>query len=214
MNKLYFGDCLDIIKEFAGGGYGSQGADLIYLDPPFNSKADYNILYDNPTGDKSRSQIEAFEDTWHWGDQSEREFSDILKQSNISPAPRGESLGYPTQKPLALLERIINASSNPGDVILDPFCGCGTAVHAAQKLNRRWIGKRILYLSAQQYPKVVNYIIFFILLEAIQEFVIAWLLSYNRVPPNMSIGGISPMQHKTGRFPLGNIKNATIYLLE
>ena len=51
-----------------------------------------------------------------------------------------ERLGYPTQKPVALLERIINASSNPGDVVLDPFCGCGTAVAAAHKLNRRWAG--------------------------------------------------------------------------
>jgi len=58
-----------------------------------------------------------------------------------------ERLGYPTQKPLALLERIVNASSNPGDVVLDPFCGCGTAVHAAQKLGRRWIGIDITHLA-------------------------------------------------------------------
>ena len=51
-----------------------------------------------------------------------------------------ERLGYPTQKPVALLERIVAASSNPGDVVLDPFCGCGTTVHAAQKLGRSWIG--------------------------------------------------------------------------
>jgi site-specific DNA-methyltransferase (adenine-specific) len=51
-----------------------------------------------------------------------------------------EILGYPTQKPVALLERILSASSNPGDVVLDPFCGCGTTVHAAQKLGRQWIG--------------------------------------------------------------------------
>jgi len=56
-------------------------------------------------------------------------------------------MGYPTQKPLALLERIIQASSNPGDVVLDPFCGCGTALHAAQKLNRRWIGIDITHLA-------------------------------------------------------------------
>ena len=59
----------------------------------------------------------------------------------------GERLGYPTQKPLALLERIINASSNPGDIVLDPFCGCGTAVHAAHKLGRRWIGIDITHLA-------------------------------------------------------------------
>lgn len=58
-----------------------------------------------------------------------------------------EALGYPTQKPQALLERIIQASSSEGDVVLDPFCGCGTAVAAAQKLKRQWVGIDITYLS-------------------------------------------------------------------
>jgi len=58
-----------------------------------------------------------------------------------------ERLGYPTQKPEALLERIIKASSNEGDVVLDPFCGCGTAVAAAQSLNRRWIGIDVTHLA-------------------------------------------------------------------
>lgn len=58
-----------------------------------------------------------------------------------------ERLGYPTQKPLELLERIIEASSNPGDIVLDPFCGCGTTVAAAQKHDRRWIGIDITHLS-------------------------------------------------------------------
>jgi DNA modification methylase len=60
--------------------------------------------------------------------------------NDIRPVAGGESLGYQTQKPLALLERIIRASSNEGDLVLDPFCGCGTAIEAAQRLNRRWIG--------------------------------------------------------------------------
>lgn len=51
-----------------------------------------------------------------------------------------ERIGYPTQKPLALLERVIRASSNKGDIVLDPFCGCGTTIHAAQNLERHWIG--------------------------------------------------------------------------
>jgi site-specific DNA-methyltransferase (adenine-specific) len=51
-----------------------------------------------------------------------------------------ERPGYPTQKPEALLERIIQASSNEGDTVLDPFCGCGTTIAVAQRLNRRWIG--------------------------------------------------------------------------
>ena len=67
--------------------------------------------------------------------------------TDIEQAGGNESLGYPTQKPLALLERIISASSNEGDVVLDPFCGCGTAVHAAQKLKRGWIGVDITHLA-------------------------------------------------------------------
>ncbi|MDM8540606.1 DNA methyltransferase [Desulfococcaceae bacterium HSG9] len=73
------------------------------------------------------------QDTWN-------DIHAIQSQSN-------ERLGYPTQKPLALLERIIKASSNQGDIILDPFCGCGTAIHAAEKLKRRWIGIDITHLS-------------------------------------------------------------------
>lgn len=70
-------------------------------------------------------------------------WTDILPVQSQSK----EILGYPTQKPIALLERIINASSNEGDVILDPFCGCGTAIAAAQKLGRRWIGIDVTHLA-------------------------------------------------------------------
>jgi hypothetical protein len=64
-----------------------------------------------------------------------------------------EKLGYPTQKPEALLERIINSSSNPGDVVLDPFCGCGTAIAVAEKLKRRWIGIDITHLAVNLIKK-------------------------------------------------------------
>ncbi|MEM5776501.1 MAG: DNA methyltransferase, partial [Anaerolineaceae bacterium] len=67
--------------------------------------------------------------------------------SDIEQAAGNEVLGYPTQKPLNLLERIIKSSSNPGDWVLDPFCGCGTAVAAAEKLGRKWIGIDITHLS-------------------------------------------------------------------
>ena len=68
---------------------------------------------------------------------------------DISPinSQAQERLGYPTQKPQALLERIIAASSNEGDIVLDPFCGCGTSIHAAQKLKRHWIGIDITHLA-------------------------------------------------------------------
>ena len=354
-NRLYYGDNLDVLREHID----SESVDLVYLDPPFNSNANYNILFRSPAGAAADSQIEAFEDTWHWNDKAEAAFHDVMTSGNTDVAellramrgflkendmmaylammavrlielhrvlkptgslylhcdptashylkllldgvfgpthynneiiwrrysrPKGsqfdarkygsstdtiffyaksdsynlyldrvavpltegeielrfnlvddkgryqsgpilrsesmgprpnlvyeyggftpgiagwrmkrekvealdkagdlywtssgqprrkvrpkdepgtavdnlwsdieaigsqaqERLGYPTQKPLALLERIINASSNPGDVVLDPFCGCGTAVDAAQKLGRQWIGIDVTHLS-------------------------------------------------------------------
>ncbi len=350
MGTLYFGDNLHILREHIA----VASVDLIYLDPPFNSKRDYNVYLSSPKGQRSDAQITAFEDTWHWGDRAEKEYSDLLHQANTDMAelltalrrflhesdimaylvmmsnrllamhqvlkptgsiylhcdptashylkvildtifgadkfrneiiwkrtsahndpkrygnnydtifyyskskdpcwnqlfapysddyvashygqkdekgyfttrdlsapdhgtlskglrylwkgknpPAGrtwscvnekmiefekqdlltyskdgmprlkryltnmpgvslqsiwtdippinsqaaERLGYPTQKPLELLERIILASSNPGDIVLDPFCGCGTAIHAAQKLGREWIGIDITHLA-------------------------------------------------------------------
>lgn len=354
-NELHFGDCLDVMKSST---IPSESIDLIYLDPPFNSNASYNVLFKSPKGHKSDAQIHAFEDTWHWGETAEKEYHELLTQphnaklseaiaalrsilgendmmaylvmmanrllemhgdlkptgslylhcdptashylklvldtifgsegfrneiawrrsgahndsnryganhdvilfytkgkkwtwnqqftpysesyirqnyrykdengrlfrvsdmtankpggdvsydwvtpegqtvrpykgrfwayskanmkemeelgqiyyrttgmpmlkhyldempgvplqtfwDDIGPIISGspERLGYPTQKPLTLLERIIGASSNPGDTVLDPFCGCGTAIHAAQKLGRRWIGIDITHLA-------------------------------------------------------------------
>lgn len=73
--------------------------------------------------------------------------NDTWTNVGIIESASNESMGYPTQKPLSLLERIIKASSNEGDVILDPFCGCGTAIVAAQKLKRNWIGMDITHLA-------------------------------------------------------------------
>ncbi len=354
-NKLYYGDNLGVLRDSVA----TESVDLIYLDPPFNSNASYNVLFSSPSGEQSKAQIEAFDDTWHWNDTAELAFDEVLNGPNsqasmmlramrsalgendmmaylammaarlselhrvlkptgslylhcdptashylkvlldavfgprffqneitwkrttthsdsktwsrvadkiffytksdaftwniprekhsdkyleskycnndgdgrkymldnmLSPNPRPnmiydwkgfpspsigwryqketmakldaedriyyprksdgtfdfskrprlkryldemaggvmgtvwtdippinsqakERLGYPTQKPVALLERIIAASSNPGDVVLDPFCGCGTTVHAAQKLGRPWIGIDITHLA-------------------------------------------------------------------
>jgi site-specific DNA-methyltransferase (adenine-specific) len=90
--------------------------------------------------------------------------SDIWDDKEVSPL-QGQSkelLGYPTQKPLALLERIIKASSNEDDLVLDPFCGCGTTLDAAEKLHRRWIGIDITHIAihvikkrlTERYPDV------------------------------------------------------------
>jgi len=286
-NVLYYGDNLEILRKYIP----DNSIDLIYLDPPFNSKRDYNILFRENGGIESEAQIKAFTDTWHWTQSAENTYHDIVtngplkvgrligalhdaigqndimaylvmmttrlielhrvlkptgslylhcdptashylklvldqvfgvanfqneiiwyyktggasakrfarkhdtiffytksgkypfkpqkeksymmheygfKKSNFQKDELGqyswvytkdvleipavgsatkERLGYPTQKPLALLERIIKASSNEGDVVLDPFCGCGTALVAAQKLNRRWIGIDITHLA-------------------------------------------------------------------
>ena len=74
--------------------------------------------------------------------KTEDKVSKGVRQDDVWPIRRVPPIKqiYPTQKPLALLERIVTASSNPGDTVLDPFCGCGTTVHAAQNLDRRWIG--------------------------------------------------------------------------
>jgi DNA modification methylase len=75
---------------------------------------------------------------------------------DIDQAAGRETLGYPTQKPLELLDRIIQVSSNPGDIVLDPFCGCGTAVASAQKLGRQWIGIDITHLAISLIKRRLN----------------------------------------------------------
>jgi site-specific DNA-methyltransferase (adenine-specific) len=286
-NALYYGDNLEVLRKYIP----DNSVDLIYLDPPFNSKASYNILFREPTGKPSTAQITAFEDTWHWTEETERTFQDIInrapanvvkmmtafrdfvgmndvmayltmicirllelkrvlkdtgsiylhcdptashylkilmdtvfgkgnfrnevvwfyktggaskrhfsrkhdiilfytksdsfvfntqkeksymmheygfKKSKFLKDDTGQytwvimkdvweipsigsadkqRLGYPTQKPGALLERIVKANSEEGGVILDPFCGCGTTISVAQREKRKWIGIDITHLA-------------------------------------------------------------------
>jgi DNA modification methylase len=278
-NTLYCGDNLPILRDYLP----SATADLVYLDPPFNSRREYALLAGEPGEGAPRQQVTAFEDCWRWDDAADAAYAEIVARApanvvaliaafcsaigrndltaylvmmtlrlvalhrvlndsgsiylhcdpaashylkavmdaifgpaqfrreivwrsgwvsgfktaaknwvrnhdvilyyvkdlrrftftkQYAPHPVGyrrrggganpagtayddvwtdvhspgimsfshEKLGYPTQKPLALLERIILASSNVGDLVLDPFCGCGTTVHAAQKLGRLWVG--------------------------------------------------------------------------
>jgi site-specific DNA-methyltransferase (adenine-specific) len=294
-NRLYYGDNLQILRDHIK----DETVDLIYLDPPFNSSANYNVIFKEHGGENSSAQITAFEDTWYWTDESEDTYHNLIKDSPESlsklmqsyrsflgendmmayltmMAPRitelhrvlkptgsiylhcdptashylkiildsifkgknfqneiiwsyrtggsskgrwskkhdtilyfsktskptfnllkekaytksksrkpgivdygggtaeffedelgvynlvnardvwdipyinsqsKERLGYPTQKPESLLERIINASSNKGDLVLDPFCGCGTTINVAERLGRKWIGIDITHLA-------------------------------------------------------------------
>ena len=81
-NHLYFGDNLGVLRE----SIRDESVDLIYLDPPFNSNATYNILYRAPSGEPSQAQIEAFEDTWHWNEAAERAFDDVMQSGNAQAA--------------------------------------------------------------------------------------------------------------------------------
>ena len=73
-NQLYFGDNLDILRNHVA----DASVDLIYLDPPFNSNANYNVLFQEKTGQQSAAQITAFEDTWHWNIDSESAYRDVV----------------------------------------------------------------------------------------------------------------------------------------
>ena len=117
---LFTGNHLDVMR-----GINSECIDLIYLDPPFNSNATYSA----PVGSEAAGA--AFKDSWTLDDVWEMPY--LHSQAK-------ERVGYPTQKPLKLLERIIKASSLEGQMVLDPFCGCATACVAAEHLQREWIG--------------------------------------------------------------------------
>ncbi|KRQ21922.1 restriction endonuclease subunit M [Mycobacteroides sp. H110] len=86
-------------------------------------------------------------------EQRGKPLSDIWTDITPINARAAERLGYPTQKPVALLERIIKLTTNPGDVVLDPFCGCGTTVDAAQRLGREWVGVDITQLAVDVITK-------------------------------------------------------------
>lgn len=82
MPTLYYGDNLGVMREHLK----DASVDLIYLDPPFNSKRDYNVLFKSPKGEAAEAQITAFEDTWHWNMQAEREFDELMHQPNTEVA--------------------------------------------------------------------------------------------------------------------------------
>jgi site-specific DNA-methyltransferase (adenine-specific) len=76
MNKLYYGDNLKILRDYIK----DESVDLVYLDPPFNSNRNYNVLFRNESGSDSESQITAFEDTWHWNLAAEQTYSELINE--------------------------------------------------------------------------------------------------------------------------------------
>ena len=77
VNTLYYGDNLRILRDHIA----SESVDLVYLDPPFNSNATYNVLFRSPTGEQSQAQIEAFEDSWHWNLAAQLAFDEVIKSA-------------------------------------------------------------------------------------------------------------------------------------
>ena len=136
----------EIIWHYTGGGrskkYFSRKHDTIFLyvktdEFTFNVDA-IRVPYKETSG-YAKSGITSKAGKHYKPNPKGTPVDDVWNIPIINPMSE-ERLGYPTQKPLALLERIIRASSNEGDLVLDPFCGCGTAVEAAQRLGRRWLG--------------------------------------------------------------------------
>lgn len=111
MNHLYYGDNLEILRHEIK----DESIDLIYLDPPFNSQASYNVLFRSPTGESSEAQIEAFEDTWHWSEQTEQAFDEVLQSGNADAAEmlramrsflgENDMMAYLTMMAVRLIER-------------------------------------------------------------------------------------------------------------
>ena len=81
-NQLYYGDNLAILREHVA----DESVDLVYLDPPFNSNATYNVLFRAPEGHQSPAQIEAFDDTWHWTEAAEKAFDEVMHSGNSDAA--------------------------------------------------------------------------------------------------------------------------------
>ncbi len=89
-NVLYYGDNLEILRN--RDHFPDESVDLIYLDPPFNSQASYNVLFREPTGAQSAAQIKAFDDTWHWDTTAERTYQEIITGSPLQISKMVEAM--------------------------------------------------------------------------------------------------------------------------
>jgi DNA modification methylase len=148
-NKFQRGD----IHMFAGGHdiifFYTREPEDEHTFQSIHEKRDKPVMqllrkWDGPT--KTIKNVKGKDGKVMYREVTERKIDDVWRLPYIVPASK-EGLGYPTQKPESLLERIISASTKPGDLVLDPFCGCGTTISVAQNLDRRWIGIDITHLA-------------------------------------------------------------------
>lgn len=153
-----------------------------------------------------------------------RRVHDIITDVNPLSGQSKERTGYPTQKPIELYKRIVTASSNEGDLILDPFCGCGTTLMAAEELNRYWIGIDLTYLAIgavrqrieERFPQIRNAVTVIGTPEneeqalelarntphAFEEWCVTHVLKFKSNAKKVADGGIDG----TFRFPIGSVK--------
>ena len=127
----------------------ANGGDYVFnpIFTPYSSARVMGSPSSLATGKRTKEELAALNDEYFKrGKKMEDWWSDIPSGGHI---PKKERTGYPTQKPLALLERIITASSNPGDMVFDPFCGCATTLVAADRLGRSWVGCDISEKAAE-----------------------------------------------------------------
>ena len=139
-----------------------KGPSFVFNQPrmPYAEKDKHRFKYEDEDGRKyRRNRTKDKHGNWkrfYWDEGTPRD--DVFtylrgSEMNQIGATSKERLGYPTQKPRALYERLIEASSNPGDIVLDPFCGCGTTIDAAETLNRQWIGIDVTLLALDPMQK-------------------------------------------------------------
>ncbi len=138
-SKSYFSRKHDVILVFRKGATATFNVDAVRV--PYKETSGY-----------ARSGIVAKSGKRYLPNPLGTPVDDVWDIPIINPLSK-ERLGYPTQKPLALLDRIIQAASNEDDVVLDPFCGCGTTVDSAQRSGRRWIGIDITYIAVDLIKK-------------------------------------------------------------
>lgn len=110
MNHLYYGDNLRVLRE----SIAAESVDLIYLDPPFNSNASYNVLFKGPEGADSQAQIEAFDDTWHWTTSAEQTYSEVLTSGNTDAAEMLRVMRFWPHWELAVIEIFRDSPVNRG----------------------------------------------------------------------------------------------------
>ena len=171
-NQLFYGDNLDVLWRHVA----DESVDLVYLDPGGRIYRLDSLINPNHNRPNLTYEFLGVTRVWRWTKERMRRAYDsgVVVQTGPGRVPqlkryldeqRGrplgdvwtdippinsraqERLGYPTQKPEALMDRLIGMSSNEGDTILDPFCGCGTTIASAQRLNRRWIGIDVTNLA-------------------------------------------------------------------